>query len=83
MGHYDRYWPMLRGGPHEEGREIYKCTDCGAETEPAEGHNGEPESRLCGEECGSRNSDWRPGRVSNRYKDNFARTFPGSPGAAF
>lgn len=82
MGHYDRYWEMQKGGPYDEaGQEIYKCTDCGAETLPDEGWNGAPDPDRCGGNCSSRSSDWAPGRVSDRYRDNFDRIFPDAPGA--
>jgi len=82
-GKYDRYWEMTEGGPYDEGNgnEIFKCKDCGAETFPEDGHNGEPDPRGCHAGCGSRNEDWMPGRLSRNYKRNLARIFPNSPGA--
>ena len=83
MGFYDRYWEMQRGGPYEDGdREaIYKCTDCGAEHEPAAGWDGEPDPVACHPGCPSKTSDWRPGRVSSAYRRNMDRIFPRAPGA--
>lgn len=70
MGFFDRYWEMREGGPYDkpgESNEIFKCKDCGAETHHHEGFNGEPETGHCAESCSSRESDWRPGRVSTQY----------------
>ena len=82
-GKYDRYWEMTEGGPYDEGggNEIFKCTDCGAETFPDEGHNGEPDPGACHAECKSRGADWSPGRVSKGYKAEFDRIFPNALGA--
>ena len=81
MGKFDRYWEMTEGGPYDEGEEMFKCTDCGAETFPDEGWNGEPDLENCKKTCKSKGEDWNPGRVSRRYKANIARIFPNSPGA--
>ncbi len=81
MGKFDRYWEMTSGGPYDKGEEMFKCTDCGAETFPDEGFNGEPSPGNCAKECRSRGEDWKPGNVSRRFKANLARMFPNSPGA--
>lgn len=81
MGKYDRYWEMHEGGPHDEGEDVFKCTDCGAVTYHDDGYNGEPDPGQCGAHCKSRGSDWKPGNLSRRYKDNLRRIFPDSPGA--
>ena len=84
MGKYDRYWEMTEGGPYDqegEKNEIFKCKDCGAETFPDEGHNGEPDPRGSHAGCKSRSEDWAPGRVSRPYKANFDRIFPNALGA--
>lgn len=82
MGFFDRYWEMQKGGPYDaSGKEIYKCTDCGAETIPGEGWNGEPDPGGCDKNCPSRRSDWTPGGVSEAYRKNFDRIFPEAPGA--
>lgn len=73
MGHFDRYWEMQIGGPRDEAEKAFKCKDCGAESYPDEGWNGEPDVRQCHARCSSRASDWRPGRVSRRFRENFAR----------
>jgi len=78
MGHYDRYWEMREGGPYagepgQEDNRIFKCRDCGAETHHRDGWDGEPDPGRCAPWCPSRNSDWRPGRVSNRFRENFDR----------
>ena len=79
MPDYRDIWEMRQGGPHEKTREMFKCTHCGGETHPHEGWNGEPSVHNCSPDCPCR-SDWSPGRVSNSYRDNFERTFPGAPG---
>jgi hypothetical protein len=78
---YDRYWEMKEGGPYDAGNEIFKCKDCGAETFPTEGHDGEPDPGHCREGCSSRDEDWAPGRVSRVYKRNFDGIFPDALGA--
>ncbi|MBW2596932.1 MAG: hypothetical protein JRC93_13385 [Deltaproteobacteria bacterium] len=73
-GHFERYWEMTEGGPYsgqegqDEAEECFKCKDCGAETFPDEGWNGEPDPEQCHEGCPSRASDWRPGRVSDAFR---------------
>lgn len=81
MGFYDRYWEMKKGGPYEADAEIFKCKDCGAETYPSHGWNGEPDPGCCRHGCQSRESDWKLGRVSEQYRKNFDRVFPNAPGA--
>ncbi len=81
MGKFDRYWEMRLGGPKSKGREIFKCTDCGAETKPGNGYNGEPDPGHCHQGCKSRETDWLPGNGSTSYKQNFSAIFPDSPGA--
>lgn len=81
MGRFDKYWELTEGGPYDEGREIFKCTECGAETVPVEGWDGEPDPGMCQHGCGVRETDWLPGRANRKYKRNFERIFPGSPGA--
>lgn len=80
MGHYDHFWEMRRGGPHEAGTEIFKCTHCGGETDPEAGWNGEPDKSACAHGCPSRSSDWKPGRTSSAYRANYDRIF-GTAGA--
>lgn len=82
---YGGYWEMRKGGPDDAkkggGREIFKCTCCGAETEPEKGWDGEPDAGRCASWCRNKDGDWRPGRVSDAYRRNFDRIFPGAPGA--
>jgi len=76
-GKFDRYWPMSEGGPYDKGKhKIFKCKDCGAESEAGEDWNGEPDPNACADHCKSRDSDWKPGNVSNNYKREFERIFP-------
>lgn len=75
-GHFERFWEMQTGGPHDGENytdKIFKCKDCGAETFPDDGWNGEPDEHACSSDCPSRSSDWRPGRISNRYRANMDR----------
>ena len=51
MGKFDKYWEMKIGGPHEDGAEAFKCTECGGETEPEKGWNGEPNTDNCQHGC--------------------------------
>lgn len=73
-GHFERYWEMREGGPYADQKgqdpsnKIFKCKDCGAETHPRKGWNGEPDPHLCSKNCPSRASDWKPGRVSNAFR---------------
>lgn len=81
-GKYDNFWEMRRGGPYDEdAQQIFKCRECGAETAPEKGWDGEPDPGACRPGCSSHYRDWRPGMVSQRYRENFAKIFPGSPGA--
>ena len=77
---YGRYWEMKTGGPYDDGTEMFKCKDCGAETFHEKGYDGEPDPHNCHGECKSRGTDWAPGRVSNLYRANFDRNFPDAPG---
>ena len=77
----DRYWEMRQGGPYDKGRQIFKCVDCGAETAPENGFNGEPDPGRCHHDCRMHHGDWEPGRVSRQYKVNFDRIFPDAPWA--
>ena len=81
-GRYERYWEMTEGGPYDAGQhKIFKCKDCGAESEAGDDWNGEPDPNRCAAHCGSRATDWSPGNVSNPYRKNFDRIFPDAPGA--
>ena len=82
----EKYWPMRSGGPYSktdgDATEIFKCTDCGAETEPANGWNGAPDKHHCHRGCPCAMSDWTPGRgLSPQGRENFDRIFPHAPGA--
>lgn len=76
-GHFGRYWEMRRGQANDPkgAEEIFKCEDCGAESEHPAGWNGEPDAGRCHKHCRSRSSDWRPGRVTDAYRENYERTF--------
>ena len=52
MGHgrYKNLWPMRQPGLTGN-REIFKCTECNAETDPTAGHNGEPDRHQCRPDC--------------------------------
>jgi len=80
-GSYGKFWEMRGGGPYDEGQEMFKCVDCGAETHPVDGWDGAPDPCHCAGHCSSRSSDWSPGGVSRLYRENFDRIFPGAPGA--
>ncbi|MBU2548874.1 MAG: hypothetical protein KKB20_10710 [Proteobacteria bacterium] len=80
-GKFERYWEMRGGGPYDPGEEMFKCMDCGAESFPEDGWNGEPDPDRCAGHCSSRSSDWSPGRVSDKYRNNHERIFPSAPGA--
>ena len=82
-GKRDRYWEMREGGPYdgENANQIFKCTDCGAETHHPKGWNGEPDPHLCTADCRRDHGDWRPGGARPVYKKNFDRIFPNAPGA--
>jgi hypothetical protein len=77
---YKKFWPM-REGDKKNSREVFKCTGCGAVTEPANGHSGEPDKHRCRPGCGCASDDWNPGNASRDYKKNFDRIFPRAPGA--
>ena len=82
MGKYERYWEMTEGGPYDAGEhQIFKCKDCGGETHPVDGWNGEPNPHNCRPGCRCHDEDWLTGRVSGRYRENFDRIFPGAPGS--
>ncbi len=77
-GKYGRYWEMRRGGPHaKRHREIFKCSDCGAETVCENGWNGAPDPSNCKPWCRSRSEDWRPGHVTEAYRKNYDAIFRG------
>lgn len=73
----------LAAGPEDERpSEIYKCTGCGAETEPGEGWNGSPERGNCRHDCANRAPDYRPGRVTDAYRHGYDQIVWGSPRTA-
>jgi hypothetical protein len=75
FGKYGRFWEMKKGGPKQRRhKEIFKCTECGGETHHPDGWNGEPDINHCAHGCGSR-TDWRPGCVSDAYKQNYDKIF--------
>ena len=77
MGKYDGYWEMREGGPHQKGKQVFKCTDCNATTAPSNGHSGAPDTHNCTDGCRNRakaETDWRP-KVSPAYRDNYSRIF--------
>lgn len=80
MGKYSGYWEM-REGSRKASREVFKCTGCGATTEHPAGFDGEPDVSHCAAHCPNAAGDWRPGNRGDRYRVNFARIFPRSPGA--
>lgn len=80
-GRFDKFWELTEGGPYEPGNEIFKCTECGAETHHPAGWNGEPDPHLCRPGCSCKESDYAPGRLNSAYKRNFDRIFPNAPGA--
>jgi len=82
MGRFDRFWEMRVGGTDPDSQsESFVCKDCGAETAPEAGWNGEPDESRCKGHCRGRQGDWRPGGAGRRYKRNFDAIFPGAPGA--
>ena len=80
MVFYDRYWEMRQGGPHDKGTEVFKCTDCGGETHPVMGHDGEPNPINCAKHCKSRETNKTPVSKKELFNSNFDRTFPNAPG---
>jgi len=80
-GFYNRYWEMRQGGPHDKGDDIFKCTDCGGETHPVMGHNGEPNPGNCFKHCKSRETQKRPVSVKQFFNQEHDRIFPNAPGA--
>jgi hypothetical protein len=47
-GKFKNMWEMRQPGIFSKKPvEIFKCTECGAETHPANGHNGEPDVHRC------------------------------------
>jgi hypothetical protein len=80
----DQFWEMrVAAGPYDDNapRQIFKCTSCGAETQPKEGWNGEPNRHLCKPGCPCKSSDWKPGAVTAKFRRNFDRIFPEAPAA--
>lgn len=84
-GRFGGYWPMQQGGPQDKdtdsAEQIFKCTDCGAETHPADGWNGAPNPGHCKSGCKNKETDRHVGRFGPNYKKNFDQIFPNSPGA--
>lgn len=83
-GKKDRYFELREGGPYDkpgESAEMFKCTDCGAETHPKEGWNGAPNPHKCHPGCRANHGDWKIGGASRLFKRNFDRVFPNAPGA--
>ncbi|MEW5735715.1 MAG: hypothetical protein AB1921_12725 [Thermodesulfobacteriota bacterium] len=78
MARYGKIWPMTRPSPFGN-IEMHKCTECGGESFPENGWSGSPEEHACGPHCSCRSNPAVAG--SSRYRDNFARIFPKSPGA--
>jgi hypothetical protein len=83
MGQFDNFIALQQGGCNQDAptQEIFKCKDCGAETMPAAGWNGEPAVGHCHKDCPSHNKDWLPGRRNQAYRDGIDRIWPNAPGA--
>lgn len=78
MGKFDGYWEMREGGPYDTGDEVFKCTDCGEVSSLVGGWDGRPDPACCRHGCKNRDlaaSDWTPGKVSAKFRDNYARIF--------
>lgn len=78
MGQFGKYWEMQKsGGPYDEERhEVFKCTECGGETQHPEGWNGEPDRGNCRHGCSSRESDYKAaGGCRKKYRANYALAF--------
>lgn len=83
---YDGYWEMNEGGPYdnsESANDIFKCTDCGAETHPAAGFNGAPNPALCKRGCKNREFQGKSRSGNPRYRQNFDLIFPEAKSAGF
>ena len=80
-GYFKRYWPMRQGAPNTKGQEIFKCTDCGGETEPDAGFNGEPDPANCFKHCKSKENKKKPFVSKTRFNINHDKMFPDAPGA--
>lgn len=50
FGRYKNLWEMRQPGLHGE-RQIFKCTECGAETHSPAGWNGAPDRHKCRPDC--------------------------------
>jgi len=77
MGRYDKYWPMRKPG----GVEMFKCVECGGETATMDGFNGAPSLHNCRPGCSCKVGGQLASGVSARFRANFDRLFPNSPGA--
>ncbi len=54
--------------------EVFRCTDCGATTRHSKGWSGEPDRHQCSGRCQEKHGgDWRPGKVSRNYRNNYDR----------
>ena len=83
-GKKNRFFELRKGGPYDspgESVEIYKCTDCGAETQPDEGWNGAPNPHHCRPGCRENHGDGKIRGASRVFKRNFDAIFPNAPGA--
>ena len=72
---YKNVWAMRR----PSGREFFKCTECGGESNPAKGHSGEPDRHQCRGDCQCNSCNAQAG--SPAYRANFDAIFPNSKGA--
>ena len=74
MGKFDKFMELKEDGGQFGDEEMFKCEECGAQTYPDKGWDGEPDLNNCKKGCSTKN-DWFPGRVSLAYKRNFDRIF--------
>jgi hypothetical protein len=68
--------PLARGGEEQ----MFKCTECGAESFPEEGWSGSPDTHRCSHDCKMHHGDWVNGKLTPSFRKEFDRIFPNAPG---
>ena len=81
MSKYGKFWEMKTRNPFApKGEEqMFKCTDCGAESFPDKGWDGSPNTHKCSHDCKMDHSSVTS--PTSTYKENLGKIFPNSPGA--
>ena len=71
MGKFEKFMELKEEGGQFGDEEVFKCEECGGQTYPDKGWDGEPDPGSCKRGCSSRHMDFKIRVTNNRYRENF------------